>query len=70
MAFETAGRYGESNVLNKVFSPTKKTSLFASLGIPLRFSNNLPASIDATLFFGVAFRQPAVSPPKIYATKE
>ena len=56
MAFETAGRYGESTVLSKVFTPAKKTSLFASLGIPLRFGNNLPASIGATLFFGLAFR--------------
>jgi hypothetical protein len=56
MAFETAGRFGESTVLSKVFSPAKKTSLFASLGIPIRFGNNLPASIGATLFFGVAFR--------------
>jgi hypothetical protein len=56
LAFETAGRYGESTVLAKVFSPTKKTSLFAALGVPIRFGNNLPASIGATLFFGIGFK--------------
>ena len=56
IAFETAGRYGESTVLAKVFTPTKKNSLFVSLGIPIRFGNNLPPSIGATLFFGIAFK--------------
>jgi hypothetical protein len=56
MAFETAGRFGESTVFAKVFTPQKKTSLVAALGIPLRFGNNLPASIGASLFFGIAFR--------------
>jgi hypothetical protein len=56
LAFETAGRFGESTVLSKVFTPSKKTSLFTALGIPIRFGNNLPASIGATLFFGIAFR--------------
>ena len=56
IAFETAGRYGESTVLSKVFNTKKKTSLFAALGIPLRFGNDLPASIGASLFFGIAFK--------------
>lgn len=56
IAFETAGRFGESTVLSKVFSPGKKNSLFLSLGIPIRFGNNLPASIGATLFFGIGFK--------------
>jgi hypothetical protein len=56
MALETAGRYGESTVISKVFTPGKASSLFAALGIPLRFGNNLPASIGATVFFGVAFK--------------
>jgi len=56
MAFETAGRFGESTVFSKVFTPAKKSSLFLSLGIPIRFGNNLPASIGATIFFGVAFK--------------
>jgi hypothetical protein len=56
LAFETAGRFGESTVLAKVFTPGKKNSLFVSLGVPIRFGNNLPASIGATLFFGIAFK--------------
>lgn len=56
IAFETAGRFGESTVISKVFNPKKKTSLFAALGIPIRFGNNLPASIGASLFFGIAFK--------------
>jgi hypothetical protein len=56
IAFETAGRYGESTVLSKVFNTGKTTSFFTALGIPLRFGNNLPASIGATLFFGLAFK--------------
>jgi hypothetical protein len=56
MAFETAGRFGESTVLAKVFTPAKRTSLVAALGIPLRFGNNLPPSIGASVFFGIGFR--------------
>ena len=56
IAFETAGRFGESTVLTKVFSPQKKNSLFVALGIPLRFGNNLPPSIGASIFFGIAFK--------------
>ncbi len=56
VAFETAGRFGESTVFSKLFSPAKKISSVIAVGIPLRFGNNLPASIGASLFFGVAFR--------------
>jgi len=56
IAFETAGRFGESTVLTKVFTPQKKNSLFVALGIPIRFGNNLPPSIGASIFFGVAFK--------------
>ncbi len=56
IAFETAGRFGESTVFTKIFSPQKKNSLFVALGIPLRFGNNLPPSIGASLFFGIAFK--------------
>jgi hypothetical protein len=52
----SAGRYGESTVLAKVFTPGKKNCLFVSLGIPIRFGNDLPASIGATFFFGIAFK--------------
>jgi hypothetical protein len=55
-AFETAGRFGESTVLAKVFSPAKNVSLITALGVPIRFGNNLPPSIGATLFFGVGFK--------------
>jgi hypothetical protein len=56
IAFETAGRFGESTVFSKVFYSGKTTSFFTAVGIPIRFGNNLPASIGATLFFGLAFK--------------
>jgi hypothetical protein len=56
VAFETAGRYGFCTVLAKAFSPAKKNSLFVAVGMPVRFGNNLPASIGATFFFGIAFK--------------
>jgi hypothetical protein len=56
LAFETAGRFGESTVISKVFNPGKSNSLLAALGIPVRFGNNLPATIGATLFFGISFK--------------
>ncbi len=56
VAFETAGRYGFGTVLAKAFSPAKKNSLFVAVGMPVRFGNNLPASIGATFFFGIAFK--------------
>jgi hypothetical protein len=56
IAFETAGRFGESTVLTKVFTPQKKNSLFLALGVPLRFGNNLPPSIGVSVFFGIAFK--------------
>ena len=54
-AFETSGRYVESTVLAKLFSPGKKNGLVAAVGVPKRFGNNLPVSIGITLFLGVAF---------------
>jgi hypothetical protein len=56
IAFETAGRYGESTVFSKVFYSGQTTSFFTAVGIPIRFGNNLPPSIGATLFFGLAFK--------------
>ena len=56
IGFETAGRYGFSTVLAKAFTPAKKNSLFVALGVPVRFGNNLPATIGATFFFGIAFK--------------
>jgi hypothetical protein len=56
VAFETAGRFGESTVISKVFSPTKSISPILALGIPVRFGNNLPASIGATIFLGIGFK--------------
>jgi hypothetical protein len=56
IAFETAGRFGESTVFYKLFTPSKKTSLVVSAGIPIRFGNNLPASVGASLFFGISFK--------------
>ena len=56
IALESAGRFGESTVFAKAITSSKTNSLFVALGIPIRFGNNLPASIGATLFFGIAFK--------------
>jgi hypothetical protein len=55
MAFETSGRFGVTPVFNKVIKKGKDASFFASVPFPVRFGNNLPASIGTGLQLGVSF---------------
>ena len=55
MAFETSGRYGITPVFNQVIKKGKDASLFMAVPIPIRFGNNLPASITTGLQLGVSF---------------
>ncbi|MBO9681760.1 MAG: hypothetical protein J7502_03645 [Flavisolibacter sp.] len=54
-AFETAGRYGVTPVLNKVLVKGKKSSFYVAIPVPARFGNNQPASIGLAFQFGIAF---------------
>lgn len=55
MAFETSGRFGVTPVFNKVVKKGKDANLFVSVPFPIRFGNNLPASIGTGLQLGVSF---------------
>ncbi|MEI6582282.1 MAG: hypothetical protein WCO43_01720 [Chitinophagia bacterium] len=55
LALETAGRYGTTLVFNKVFYKTAMNSYWFSVPIPVRFGNDLPASIGMALQLGVTF---------------
>lgn len=55
LAFETAGRYGVTPVLNKVIKRTPNTSYFLAIPVPVRFGNDRPTSITIGFQFGVAF---------------
>ena len=55
MAFETSGRFGVTPVFNQVVKKGKDASMFVSVPFPIRFGNNLPASVGAALQVGVLF---------------
>jgi hypothetical protein len=55
LAFETAGRYGLTPVLNKVVKRNEHTNYFVALPIPVRFGNDRPASVTFGFQFGIAF---------------
>ena len=55
LAFETQGRYGFTPVLNKVYARTKAVDYWFSVSTPVRFGNNLPASIGGNLQIGFTF---------------
>jgi hypothetical protein len=55
MAFETNGRFGVTPVFNKVVKKGKDASFFASVPFPVRFGNNLPASVSTGLQLGITF---------------
>lgn len=55
IAFETSGRFGVTPVFNQVIKKGKDASLFISVPFPVRFGNNLPASIGTGLQVGVSF---------------
>ncbi|GAB3985835.1 hypothetical protein GCM10028807_01950 [Spirosoma daeguense] len=54
-AFETAGRYGFTPVLNKVVKRNKGSTYFVAVPIPVRFGNNHPASVTIGFQFGIGF---------------
>lgn len=54
-AFETSGRYGFTPILNQVIKKGKDVSLYLALPFPVRFGNNLPASLSTGLQVGVSF---------------
>lgn len=54
-AFETAGRYGFTPVLNKVVKRNAASSYFVAVPIPVRFGNDRPASVTLGFQFGIGF---------------
>lgn len=55
LAFETAGRYGLTPVLNKIVRRTPQASYFVAVPLPIRFGNDRPASVTAGFQFGISF---------------
>ncbi|GAA4314353.1 hypothetical protein GCM10023149_10490 [Mucilaginibacter gynuensis] len=55
MAFESNGRFGFTPVFNQVIKKGKDASLFVSVPFPVRFGNDLPASLSTGLQLGVSF---------------
>ena len=55
MAFETSGRFGVTLVFNQVIKKGKDASFFASVPFPVRFCNDLPASVSTGLQLGISF---------------
>ncbi|GAB3931668.1 hypothetical protein [Larkinella terrae] len=54
-AFETAGRYGFTPVLNKIVKKNRNSGYFVAVPIPVRFGNDHPASVTLGFQFGLAF---------------
>jgi hypothetical protein len=54
-AFETAGRYGFTPVLNKIVKKNKNSGYFVALPIPVRFGNDHPANVTIGFQFGISF---------------
>jgi len=55
VAFETSGRFGVTPVFNKVVKRGKDANLFVAVPFPIRFGNDLPASIGTGVQVGVSF---------------
>jgi hypothetical protein len=55
MAFETSGRFGVTPVFNQIIKKGKDASFFVSVPFPVRFGNDLPASVSTGLQLGVSF---------------
>ena len=55
MAFETNGRFGVTPVFNQVIKKGKDASFFVSVPVPVRFGNDLPASVTTGLQLGISF---------------
>ena len=54
-AFETAGRYGFTPVLNKIVKKNKNSGYFVAVPIPVRFGNDHPANVTIGFQFGISF---------------
>ncbi|WP_205513266.1 hypothetical protein [Longitalea arenae] len=54
-AFETSGRYGFTPVLNKIVKKGQHCGYFVALPVPVRFGNELPASVTIGFQFGITF---------------
>jgi hypothetical protein len=54
-AFETSGRYGFTPVLNKIVKKNRNSGYFIAVPVPVRFGNELPASVTAGFQFGITF---------------
>jgi hypothetical protein len=55
MAFETNGRFGVTPVFSQVIKKGKDASLFVSVPFPVRFGNDVPASVGTGLQLGISF---------------
>ena len=55
VSFETNGRFGFGPTFSKVLIKGKNASLFGSIPVPVRFGNNLPASVSTGVILGVLF---------------
>ncbi len=54
-AFETAGRYGITAVLNKTSIKSKNCSYFLAMPMPVRLGNDKPISLTIGFQFSIAF---------------
>ncbi|MFN8354403.1 MAG: hypothetical protein U0Y10_08160 [Spirosomataceae bacterium] len=54
-AFETAGRFGFTPVLNKVVKKNAHSNYFVAIPLPVRFGNDKPTSFTVGFQFGVGF---------------
>ncbi len=55
LAFETSGRYGITQVFNKIIKRTKLLNYFAATSIPFRLGNSSPSSVGLNVQFGFIF---------------
>lgn len=55
LAFETTGRFGCTFVLSKSFYSFKKSSVYTSIPIAIRYGNNKSNSTSIGLLFGITF---------------
>lgn len=55
VAYETAGRYGVTPILNKVLIRYPKSNVFAAVLLPVRFENNHAPSYTVAFQFGIGF---------------
>lgn len=54
-AFETSGRFGLTPVVNQVLVKGKHANMYVAMPFPIRFGNDLPASIGTGVQVGIGF---------------